>query len=169
LRRRSEKTRCDESAIKEWRVATVKVCKLLNDDLLDYANVVSSQIWSETVKPYFMGSLYSSSRRETAQRELECLCQKAAELAILFRGSTIEYEWEQDISSLKSADVIPKDHDIIGTMGPKADGADIEIGFIVFGGVVRGDKNTGLLVNGRTRLSKSHVVIDYPLGTDKSK
>ena len=125
---------------------------------------MSDQIWSDTVRQYFnaASSLYGSSRREkTARRELDSLCQKAAELAILFRGSTIEYEWEQDLDSLGSLDVIPKDHEIVGTMGPRPDEADIGIGFIVFGGVVRGDKSTGLLVNGRTRLSKSHVVIDY--------
>jgi len=158
------RSRCDESAIKEWRVATVKACKLLNDDLRDYAIAISNQIWTETVRQYFSTSAlsYNSSKREMAHRELDSLCQKAAELAILFRGSTIEYEWEQDLETLESFDVIPKDHEIIGTLNPKADEANIEISFIVFGGVVRGDKSTGLLVNGRTRLSKSHVVIDYP-------
>lgn len=147
---------CDESAIKEWRVATVKACKLLNRSPNDYAFTISNQIWNETLRHYFDGS-----KRETARRELDGLCQKAAELAILFRGSTIEYEWEQDINRLESFDINLKDHEIIQTRGPSPDEEGIEISFIVFGGVVRGDKSTGLLENGRSRLSKSQVVIDF--------
>lgn len=145
-----------ESAIKEWRVATVKACKLLNRSPNDYAFTISNQIWNETLRHYFDGS-----KRETARRELDGLCQKAAELAILFRGSTIEYEWEQDINRLESFDINLKDHEIIQTRGPSPDEEGIEISFIVFGGVVRGDKSTGLLENGRSRLSKSQVVIDF--------
>jgi hypothetical protein len=147
---------CDESAIKEWRIATVKACKLLNRSLSEYAFIISNQIWNKTLRPYFDGS-----KPEVARRELDGLCQKAAELAILFRGSTIEYEWEQDINRLESFDINLKDHDIIQTRGPSPDEEGIEISFIVFGGVVRGDKSTGLLENGRTRLSKSQVVIDF--------
>jgi hypothetical protein len=58
--------------------------------------------------------------------------------------------------------VNPKDHEIIGTKGPNPnEDSEFEIAYTVFGGVVRGDKSTGLLENGKIRLSKSQVVIRH--------
>ena len=83
----------------------------------------------------------------------------AAELALLLRRSTIEYRWEQDEALLPSLDVDPDDVDIIGTNSPDPDSEDdLEVAFIVFGGVVRGEKGTGLLSNGKVRISTSQVV-----------
>lgn len=149
------KSRCDESVIKEWRVATVKACKLLEYDSSKYAQTVEHQIWKETLSSYCRHAKGTSERRR-AHADLESLCKMAANLAILFRGSSIEYEWEQGL------DVAPKDHEVIAVDGPgQNDEANYETLFIVFGGVVRGDKNTGLLEYGRTRLSNTQVVIRH--------
>jgi hypothetical protein len=147
-----------ESAIKEWRVATVRACMLLDRNSTEYAIEISRQIWTETLHQFCHRKAYS--KRDAARTDLDNLCKRAADLAILFRGSTIEYEWEQDTSHLGSLEVIPKDHEIVGTKGPMPnEESGFEIAFIVFGGVVRGDKGTGLLENGRIRLSKTQVVI----------
>jgi hypothetical protein len=156
-------TNCNtESVVKEWRVATVKACKLLNRKLTSYAFEMSNDIWDQVLYLYCHHPK-NSPKRLKAHEDLDKLCEKAAELAILFRGSTIEYEWEQDTSLLKSLEVIPRDHEIVGTKGPKPnEETAFEIAFIVFGGVTRGDKITGLLENGRMRLSKAQVVIGLP-------
>lgn len=50
--------------------------------------------------------------------------------------------------------------DIIGTCGPDPDkNNEYGLAFVVFGGVVRGDKASGLLANARVRLLKNQVVI----------
>ncbi|KAH6662560.1 hypothetical protein B0J14DRAFT_685510 [Halenospora varia] len=156
---------CDDSAIKEWRLATVKVCKLLDQDLDEYSVAISDQIWSKRLHHYHhvRNSFQKRDKLIAARKDLDSLCRKAADIAILFRGSNIEYEWEQDRTSLKSLEVLPKDHEIIGTKGPRpTEESNFEIAYIVFGGVVRGDKSTGLLENGRVRLSKTQVVIREP-------
>jgi hypothetical protein len=152
-----------DSAIREWRLATVKVCKLLEEDLDEYAGVISDQIWIETLHQFHHVRNGFQKRDKAARKDLDNLCRKAADIAILFRGSNIEYEWEQDKTRLKSLEVVPKDHEIVGTKGPRPnEESNFEIAYIVFGGVVRGDKNTGLLENGRVRLSKTQVVIREP-------
>lgn len=150
-----------ESVIKEWRIATVKAGKLLDGNLPRYARKISDQIWMESLSKYCPH--YKGSKQDAARLDLDSVCEKAANIAISFRGSVIEYEWEQDESSLpQSRAVVTKDHEIIGTKGPNPnEETNFAISFIVFGGVVRGDKGTGLLENGRIRLGKSQVVIKY--------
>lgn len=63
-----------------------------------------------------------------------------------------------------ASEVNKKDHDIIATWGPDPDKNDeFGLGCVVFGGVVRGDKATGLLANARVRLLKNQVVIAWAL------
>src|SRR6266540_3563609 len=145
-----------ESVVREWRIATVKACKYLNEDYTPYANVISSTWWKESVTKNFVHT--TKNQIQAAYQDLTRICKQAAELAILFSGSSFEYEWEQDEKNLEGLAVVSKDHIIIGTEGPQPD-EDNQIACDVFGGIVRGDKSTGLLENGRYRVPLSYVVI----------
>jgi hypothetical protein len=124
-----------------------------------YSNNIASDIWKESLHRYVRHAR-CSLKRENARSDLEKLCKKAADLAIMFRASSIEYQWEQDVSLLQGLDVVPNEHEIVGTEGPDpSQDKNIEISMIIFGGVVRGEKSTGLLANGRTRLSLTQVVV----------
>lgn len=100
--------------------------------------------------------------RDRANRDLQTLCNKAFEIALLLRETKIEYEWDQDIERLPSLATNHNDHEILGTTGPTTDEPH-EIHRIVFGGVIRGDRATGRLKDGRTRLFPTCVVITEPL------
>jgi hypothetical protein len=99
--------------------------------------------------------------RKRANRDLENLCNKTFEIALLLRETKIEYEWDQDLERLTSLATNHNDHDILGTTGPII-AEPHEIHRIVFGGVIRGDRATGRLKDGRTRLFQTSVVIAEP-------
>jgi hypothetical protein len=84
------------------------------------------------------------------------LCKAAYNIALLFRSSRIDYEWQQrrDLTYLESEDT-----DIIGTTGVARSDRH-KVCRIVFGGVVRGNRNTGRLRDGQSHLLKPCVVID---------
>jgi len=87
------------------------------------------------------------------------LFRSAAHLAIYLQGLRVEYKWEQ-VNRLQNTPTTTRDDEIIGTFGQNPmENHGHELAFVVFGGVVRGDKVTGLLANGNVRLLKNHVVI----------
>lgn len=140
----------------------MKACKLLNSETADYAGTISERIWADELRRYHISN--SLLKRDTdARKALTALCHKAADLALLFGSSNIEYKWEMDPACLPaSRDFLPKDHEIVGTKGPDPNvDSDFVVAFIVFGGIVRGEKTSGLLENGRIRLSKTQVVIQH--------
>lgn len=93
------------------------------------------------------------------EKAIMALFQNAAGLAIYLAGLPVQCEWEQ-VSWKKGSQVSKKDNDIIGTCGPDpAKNDQYGLGFVVFGGVVRGDRATGLLADARVRLLKNQVVI----------
>jgi hypothetical protein len=101
--------------------------------------------------------------REQAFANLKEVCRKAASLALLFRSSSFEYKWEQPYACLKKLHVSKTDHEIIGTTGVdpnRCPDTEYQIRFIVFGGVARGHRTTGLLRDGKVRITKSLVVIE---------
>lgn len=87
--------------------------------------------------------------------DMKDLCIFAHELALTFRSNKTEYRWEQrvDPSTLVETDI-----ECLGTEGP-ASSQPHRIARIVFGRVVRGDKTTGKLADGSTRICRSGVII----------
>ena len=141
----------------EWRASSVRMAKMLVAGRpARYPIKMADRIWEH------MRSNYHHSRdapeRDRALRDLEALCDKAFEIALLLRETKIEYEWDQDIERLPSYATNQNDHEILGTTGPTTDEPH-EICSIVFGGVIRGDRATGRLKDGRTRLFPTCVVI----------
>lgn len=60
---------------------------------------------------------------------------------------------------LRSREVLDE-HEVVGAEGPEPSGPEeAEVAFVVFGCVVRGEKGSGLLANGRTRLCSAQVVV----------
>lgn len=101
----------------------------------------------------------NSSELKNITNTAVALFQRAAHLAIYLQGLRVEYEWEQ-VNRLQSTPITKKDDEIIGTFGPDpTKDHGYEFAFVVFGGVARGDKATGLLANGRVRLVKNQIVI----------
>jgi hypothetical protein len=141
----------------EWRASSVRMAKMLAaGHQARYAIKMTDQIWNHIRT----NCRYSrdSPERDRAGRDLQNLCNKAFEIALLLRETKIEYEWDQDIERLTSLATNHNDHDILGTTGPTIDEPH-EIHRIVFGGVIRGDRATGRLKDGRTRLFQTCVVI----------
>jgi len=87
------------------------------------------------------------------------LFESAARFAVHLQGLCVEYMWEQ-VGRPQGSAVSKKDDEIIGTYGPDPVTQDeYELGAVVFGGLVRGDKVSGLLANARVRLLKNQIVI----------
>ena len=141
----------------EWRASSVRMAKMLAaGHQAPYPIKMAEQIWDQI--RISCHHPRDSPERGRATRDLETLCNKAFEIALLLRETKIEYEWDQDIEHLPSLATNHKDHEILGTTGPTA-GEPHGIHRIVFGGVIRGDRVTGRLKDGRTRLFPTCVVI----------
>jgi len=161
-----------DAILREWRIASVKACHALNptDDMTEFVSGRAHCIWmnrEDRGKHSFALRDYCIHRdkqnHEQAFADLEEVCGKAASLALLFRSSSFEYEWEQPYTCLKQLHVSTTGHEIIGTTGvdpSRCPDAEYQIHCIVFGGVVRGNRTTGLLRDGKARITKSLIVIE---------
>jgi len=157
---------------REWRIASVKACHALNptDDMTKFVRGAADFIWNgredrdkNSYAPRDCCIHRDKHYREQALADLEEVCRKAASLALLFRSSRFEYQWEQPYVCLKNLHVSPADHEIIGTTGvdpSRCPDTEYQIWSIVFGGVVRGNRTTGLLRDGKARITKSLITID---------
>jgi hypothetical protein len=151
-----------EDEMKEWRVRTVRAAKLLTAGRrARYPREVATAICG-ILAPMCHHSRSAQEDREMARQDLQKLCENAYRVALLLRGTRSEYKWEQDRDVLPSLIVNKKDHEVLGTEGPDIN-ARHEISRIVFGGVIRGDRITGRLSDGRTRITQTSVVIGYPI------
>lgn len=147
---------------------TVKASKSLSYDRTRLTSAAARDIWPRfaPIIPISRRSSQSKapsregpSPRTEALRTLERLCEQAYDLGLLFRGSSVEYQWEQDISTLGSRTVLDE-YEVVGAEGQEPSGPEeAEVAFVVFGCVVRGEKGSGLLANGRTRLGSAQVVV----------
>jgi hypothetical protein len=90
--------------------------------------------------------------------DLEEVCGLAYNLALLFRCNKIEYLWEQRLELPQPFEA--KDLEVLGTEGPDFN-QQHRIARIIFGGVVKGDRATGRLKDGQTRISKVGVLIGH--------
>lgn len=144
----------------ERRIANFKACtstrdfdKLLND--LAFNNCKSFWLnhcvkWRPDVE---------QSNTDAVTDAALAMFKSAARLAIYLQGMRFEYEWEQ-VNRPQGPAVSSKDDEIIGTSGADpAKETEYELGLVVFGGLVRGDKASGLLANARIRLLKNQIVI----------
>lgn len=89
--------------------------------------------------------------------ELIELCKTAYNIGLLFRSSRIEYRWMQ----MPDSDVSPHDAEVLGTTGV-LQSEEHRVDRIIFGGVIRGNRNTGKLEDGSTPLLRAGVVIGFP-------
>jgi hypothetical protein len=122
-----------------------------------YPIQMADYIWDQ-IKPWCHHSR-DTPERDRALIDLNTLCNSAFEIALILRETKIEYEWDQDIDLLPSRATNHSQHVILGTTGP-ATNEPHQIHSIVFGGVIRGDRTTGRLKDGRTRLFPTDVLIE---------
>lgn len=89
------------------------------------------------------------------------MCSQAIRLALDLRSTGNEYVWEQTLSSrIDGVEYNAEKDSMVGTEEPDiSDDEDLDVSLVVFGGVVRGEKYTGLLKNGVFRISGAHVVV----------
>lgn len=154
--------------MREWRVLTVKASKHLAYDRTRLASASARDILLRFAPILPIPRQASQSRatsgeapspQSEALHALERLCEQAYDLGLLFRGSSVEYRWEQGISTLGGRDVL-EEYEVVGVEGPEPLGPEeAEVAFVVFGCVVRGEKGSGLLANGKTRLCSAQVVV----------
>lgn len=141
----------------EWRASSVRMAKMLAaGHQARYPIEIADRI-REQIRACCHHS-HDTPERDRATRDLETLCSKAFEIALSLRETKVEYEWDQDIERLPSHATNHNDHEILGTTGPTTDEPH-KIYRIVFGGVIRGDRATGRLKDGRTRLFPTCVVV----------
>ncbi|EXJ69342.1 uncharacterized protein A1O5_07378 [Cladophialophora psammophila CBS 110553] len=154
--------RCGNSdELIEWRTSSVRIAKLLDmGDRDQYPAMAADQIWDQI--GLTCQHPLNSPLRDHAKTELQDVCDNAYTVALLLRETRIEYEWQQDIRRLNPSETTLRDYEILGTTGPEASDPHA-IHRIVFGGVIRGDRHTGRLKDGSTRLCKTGVVIMPPL------
>ncbi|KAK0749804.1 hypothetical protein B0T18DRAFT_389335 [Schizothecium vesticola] len=154
---------CPESLISARRTANIKACTSLSsfrEHLYDFALEKCKAFWhgrcsSWTPPPPSDDSPELQIFGNTAK----ALFRRAARLAIYLQTLRVEYKWEQ-VNRLQSTPITRRDDEIVGAFGRNpTENQSPELAFVVFGGVVRGDKITGLLANGNVRLLKSHIVI----------
>lgn len=127
--------------------------KLLNDFAYDHCKSFRDRHcveWTPLVEP---------SNLDAVTNAALALFQGAARVAIYLQGLRFEYECEQ-VNRSQGRAVSSKDDEIIGASGADpARESGYELDFVVFGGLVRGDKASGLLANTRVRLLKNQIVI----------
>ena len=89
------------------------------------------------------------------------MCSHAIRLALDLRSTGSEYVWEQTLSSrIDGVEYNPERDFMVGTEEPDISGdEDLDVSLVVFGGVVRGHRESGLLKNGVFRISEAHVVV----------
>ncbi|KAK1831183.1 hypothetical protein QBC39DRAFT_408467 [Podospora conica] len=151
---------CSESLIKARRTAHFKACtatKGFGKALDKFAENQCKAHWLPLREGTGWISQAHVSEVVVVERAIRTLFRDAARLAIYLQGLRVEYEWEQ-VTRAQGSEVNKKYDDIIGTCGP-APAMDSKLGFVVFGGVVRGDKTSGLLADARVRLLKNQIVI----------
>lgn len=149
-----------DDELTEWRASSVKTVKLLHTGRQPkYPLVKSDDIWKDLSK--LCHHPRETQEREQAKIDLENLCNRAYELSLLLRETKTEYKWDQEIP-IPSPQTSYHDHEIVGTTGPQIEEPH-GIHRIVFGGVIRGDRATGRLKDGRTRLFQTCVVISEQL------
>ncbi|KAK5029096.1 hypothetical protein LTR13_008967 [Exophiala sideris] len=146
----------------EWRASCVRICKMTTTEPdLRYpqhmARLIGQDLDRNCHHPL------GSSQREVARSDLESICQKTYSITLLLRETKVDYQWEQNSEDFPSMETNTTDHEIIGTAGPNPTEPH-EIHRVVFGGLVRGDRHTGRLKDGQTRLIKASVTIKSPLG-----
>lgn len=154
--------------MREWCVLTVKASKHLTYDRTRFTSAAARDIWLRFAPilptPRRAPQNTTSSREASALgsealRAVERLCVQAYDLGLLFRGSSVEYRWEQEMSMLGSREV-QEEYEVVGSDGPEPlEPEQAEVSFVVFGCVVRGEKGSGLLTNGRTGLCSAQVVV----------
>ncbi|KAH0562068.1 hypothetical protein GP486_003229 [Trichoglossum hirsutum] len=144
-----------EDAI-EWRARTAQAAKALNlPGWSSRVHNIAKDVTRDFVQ-YYSQSRYAVKENSRAFRDVEEICEMASDLALMFRCNKIEYLWEQMPTEPTPPNV--NDIELLGTDGPDLSQPH-RIVRIVFGGVVRGDRETGRLKDGKTRISKSGVLI----------
>lgn len=107
-----------------------------------------------------LGEYSCEAKRNDMESGLVELCQRAYALALQFRSSTIQYEWQQNGQNALMSWKAGEEREIKGNNGPVPEDPQGYVDdFIVFGGVIRGDLATGLLRDGATWLLPNSVVI----------
>lgn len=151
--------------MKNWRVSTVRMVQKLPLDEAKRLHIrdTADRIWREYLKEYHSCARTKGTSSRAAENariaDLEGLCGTAYDLAIKFRASKVDYEWEQGQQFSAFSPHEEKGVVVVGNQGvDPGEDKPSRVAFVVFGGVVRGDKTTGLLQHGRTRVLATDVV-----------
>ncbi|KAF2968059.1 hypothetical protein GQX73_g5511 [Xylaria multiplex] len=144
-----------EDELKDWRIMTVNLARKVSGESDQYSVMQAEDIWKRLVYEHSVATSKRGGYSNQPPGELIELCKTAYNIALIFRSSRIEYSWKQ---TAKATEVQPHEAEILGTTGAsQLDPHCVEK--IIFGEVIRGNRNTGKLGDGSTRLLKASVVI----------
>ncbi|KAI3344008.1 hypothetical protein F4824DRAFT_494262 [Ustulina deusta] len=145
---------------KDWRIMTVNLARKAANEQVKYPTAQAENVWKHVLQRYsahFASGKKKSHLNQTPEELIE-LCKTAYNIALLFRSSRIEYRWMQMDDN---ADVSPREAEVLGTTGV-LQSEPHRVARIIFGGVIRGNRNTGKLEDGLTPLLRTGVVIGFP-------
>ncbi|TGJ87934.1 hypothetical protein E0Z10_g853 [Xylaria hypoxylon] len=155
-----------EDEVKDWRIMTVNLARKASKEVEKYSILQAEDMWKYVLHQHSAHFASGKKRIPVNQtpEELIELCKTAYDIALLFRSSRIEYRWMQMATG---ADVPDYGAEVLGTMGV----SQLEphrVERIIFGEVIRGNRNTGKLEDGSMQLLKASVVIGFPERKTKS-
>ncbi|OAP57351.1 hypothetical protein AYL99_08089 [Fonsecaea erecta] len=102
----------------EWRNKSINIIKsMTNPNRYRYSDDCATRIWDK-IEGYCHHAKTDKTDREQAWQDLISICRAAYDVALLFRETKIEYQWEQDKDLLPTLATNPDDHEIVATIGP---------------------------------------------------
>ncbi|KAI1123803.1 hypothetical protein F5Y10DRAFT_285715 [Nemania abortiva] len=146
-----------EDEVKDWRIMTVSLARKAPKHAR-YHIAQADDMWRTVLQQYsahFVSGRKRSHLNQTPQELIE-LCKTAYNIALIFRSSRIEYRWMQ----MPDVEVSPHDAEVLGTTGA-LQSEPHRVERIIFGGVIRGNRNSGKIKDGSTPLLKAGVVIGF--------
>ncbi|KAI0539553.1 hypothetical protein GGR58DRAFT_464009 [Xylaria digitata] len=146
-----------DDEVKDWRIMTVNLAWKASKELDKYSMMQAEDMWKSVLHQHSAASKKRGSSNQPPGELIE-ICKTAYNIALIFRSSRIEYCWMQ---MAKTTEVLLREAEILGTIGvSQSDPHCVER--IIFGEVIRGNRNTGKLEDGSTQLLKASVVIGFP-------
>lgn len=146
-----------EDELKEWRAMTVKLAMKIVHRQDRYPMLKAEYIWIQCLQKH---SIHFDTAKKSGisvpiPNDFIKICKTAYDLALLLRSSRMDYEWQQVINP---ACLSSQALEILGTYGTLQE-EPYNIKHTVFGGVIRGNRDTGRLRDGATTLLPPSVVI----------
>ena len=138
-----------EADIVDWRVRTVSCGQKAGLTLRSHHDLAYRLV--QQLRP--IGPSATSEEHADARDTMEAICDKALNIALLFRSNTVSYSWLQKRSISK---IPPAEREIIGSTDPNRPAELCKPWKIVFGGAVKNQDSE----EDKVVLTKSELLVN---------